>query len=148
VSPWIETALAKYGAVLLGVSIGTAAKYGLSMGEGRKVTRGEVISDLLLVPFMCLLAAFVGAKLGADPMTMTTVSAFIAISSDRLIRMMRERFVQRVAEEISVIERQKGEKRQVAQIEQSVVNVRDEGLNAPTAATKMVRQLPPNPPQP
>jgi len=135
--------VAKYGAVLLGVSIGTAAKYGLSMGEGRKVTTGELISDLLLVPLICLIAAFIGIRLGADPMTMAVISAFCAVSSDRLIRMMRERFIQRVATEIDVIQQHKGELRQSSQIELSAAHAREEGLNAPTAATSMIRHLDP-----
>jgi len=147
VSPWIEGLVVKYGAVLLGVSIGTAAKYGLTMGEGRKVTTGELVSDLLLVPLVCLVAAFIGIKFGADPMTMAMISAFCAVSSDRLIRLMRERFMERVATEIDVIQQHKGEMRQSSQIEQSAAHVRDEGLNAPTAGSAMLRELGPNPPK-
>lgn len=145
VTPWIEGLLAKYGAVILGVSIGTAAKYGLTLGEGRRVTRSELLSDLLLVPFMVLLSAWIGSKLGADPMNMTIWAAFIAISSDRVIRLLRERFIQRIAEETAVIQLRKGEERQLSQIEQSAQHAREEGINAPTAATKMVRELPPEP---
>jgi hypothetical protein len=141
VSPWIEGIIVKYGAVLLGVSIGTAAKYGLSMHEGRQITTAEVISDLLLVPFLVLIAAFAGTKLGADPMMMTTLSAFVAISSDRLIRLLRQKFMQRVASEVEMLERHKGEARQLSQIDQSAAHARDEGLNAPTAAKHLIREL-------
>ncbi|MBO9377665.1 hypothetical protein GG804_12885 [Sphingomonas histidinilytica] len=146
-SPWIEGLLAKYGAVALGVSIGTAAKYGLTMGEGRKITRSEVISDLLIVPFLVLLAAWAGARFDADPMTMTTVAAFIAVSSDRVIRMLRERFIERLAAEMAVIDEHKGQARQLSQIEQSSAHAAEEGLNAPTAAAALVREIAPNPPQ-
>lgn len=145
VSPYFESLIAKYGAVLLGVSIGTAAKYSLSMGEGRKITAAEVVSDLLLAPMMVLISATIGARLGADPMTMTTVAAFVAVSSDRFIRMLRDKFMQRAAAEIDLINRQKGEQRQLGQIEQSAAHLRDEGLNAPTAATSMIRVIEPTP---
>lgn len=95
-SPWIEGVIAKYGAVVLGVGAGTAAKYKLSISDGRNLTWGEVASDLLLVPMVILIAAYVGAKLGAEPHLQAVLAAFLAVSSDRLIRLLRERFIQKV----------------------------------------------------
>lgn len=100
-SPFIEAFLAKYGAVVVGVGIGTAAKYRLNMGEGRVVTRKEVLADLLLVPFVIMLAAYVGTKLSADPHLMAIIASFMSLSADRLIRMLRERFLQRVDQEVA-----------------------------------------------
>lgn len=102
VSEGLAAILAKYGAVLLGVGAGTAAKYKLTLSDGRKLTWGEVASDMLLVPMVVLIAAYVGAKLGAEPHLQAVMAAFLAVSSDRLIRILRERFIQRVSREIEV----------------------------------------------
>lgn len=102
VSEGLAAILAKYGAVLLGVGAGTAAKYKLTLSDGRKLTWGEVASDMLLVPMVVLVAAYVGAKLGAEPHLQAVLAAFFAVSSDRLIRILRERFIQRVAKETEV----------------------------------------------
>lgn len=112
-SPWIEGMIAKYGAVVLGVGAGTAAKYKLSISDGRNLTWGEVASDLLLVPMVILIAAYVGAKLGAEPHLQAVLAAFLAVSSDRLIRLLRERFIQKVDQQTRVSEL--GEVRQQTQ---------------------------------
>lgn len=112
-SPWIEGIVAKYGAVVLGVGAGTAAKYKLSISDGRNLTWGEVASDLLLVPMVILIAAYVGAKLGAEPHLQAVLAAFLAVSSDRLIRLLRERFIQKVDQQTRVSEL--GEVRQQTQ---------------------------------
>lgn len=125
VSPWIEGLAAKYGAVLLGVSIGTAAKYGLTLGEGRPITWREVASDLLLVPMICLIAAFGATRLGAEVTTISVMSAFLAVSSDRAIRMLRDRFMQRVSAEVDLLGKKKGELRQLSQMEISKRRVVD-----------------------
>lgn len=124
-SPWFEGMLAKYGAILLGVSIGTAAKYGLTLGEGRPVTWREVLSDMLLVPMICLIAAFGATKFGADVTTVAVIAAFLAVSSDRGIRLLRERFIQRMSAEVDVLTKKKGEIRQVSQMEISKRRVVD-----------------------
>lgn len=102
VSEGLAAILAKYGAVLLGVGAGTAAKYKLTMSDGKRLTWGEVASDMLLVPMVVLVAAYVGAKLGAEAHLQAVMAAFLAVSSDRLIRILRERFIQRVAHETQV----------------------------------------------
>ena len=93
---------AKYGAVLLGVGAGTAAKYKLTLSDGKSLTWGEVASDMLLVPMVVLVAAYAGAKVGAEPHLQAVLAAFLAVSSDRLIRILRERFIQRVAKETEI----------------------------------------------
>jgi hypothetical protein len=114
-SPYIEGLIAKYGAVVLGVGVGTAAKYKLTLGDGKKVTPGEVASDLLLVPMVILIAAYAGQKLGAEPHLQAVMAAFLAVSSDRLIRLLRDRFVQRVDRETRLPAEVIGEVRQQAQ---------------------------------
>lgn len=123
-SPWAEGLLVKYGAVLLGVGVGTAAKYSLSRGEGHKITVGEVISDLLLVPMIVLIAAFSAVKMGLDPMSACVLASFMSLSADRLVRLMRIRFLQRVDAELRrEIERTKGMIRDEAQTEISARHV-------------------------
>lgn len=146
VSPWFEALLAKYGppllASVLGVSIGTAAKYGLTMSEGRTVKRSEVISDLLLIPFMCLISGTATAEMGLTGLWATTLAAFLGISSYRAVEIVRRRFLERLASEVALLDQHKGEVRQLSQIELSKANIAAEGLNAPTAGNQLVRELP------
>lgn len=149
VSPWFEAFAAKYGgpliASVLGVSIGTAAKYGLTMHEGRKIKRSEVLSDLLLIPFMCLISGVATEWLGLTGIRATCLAAFLGISSYRVVEILRQRFIQRLAAEVALLDQAKGEARQLAAIEHSKAHIAEEGLNAPTAATGMIREIPASP---
>lgn len=99
ISEGLTAIVTKYGAVLLGVGAGTAAKYKLSLSDGKKLTWGEVASDMLLVPMVVLVAAYAGDLMGAEPHLKAVLAAFLAVSSDRLIRLLRERFIQKVVQQ-------------------------------------------------
>jgi len=113
-TPWAEALIAKYGAVVLGWLIGTAAKYGLMLGEGRKITLKVLLIDILLMGMVVLLARWVIARLGLNPSDAATCAALIGLASDRLIRMVRVWFLRRVDAELR--DHVKGEVRQAAQI--------------------------------
>jgi len=116
-TPWGEALVAKYGAVLMGWLIGTAAKYGLMLGEGRRITLKVLLIDLLLMGMVVLLARWVIARLGLNPSDAATCAALIGLASDRIIRMVRVWFLKRVDAELR--DHVKGEVRQAAQIELS-----------------------------
>lgn len=113
-TPWGEALIAKYGAVIMGWLIGTAAKYGLMLGEGRKITLKVLLIDLLLMGMVVLLARWVIARLGLNPSDAATCAALIGLASDRIIRMVRVWFLRRVDAELR--DHVKGEVRQTAQI--------------------------------
>lgn len=114
-TPWGEALIAKYGAIVMGWAIGTAAKYGLMLGEGRKISLKTLVIDLLLMGMVVLLARWVIARLGLNPSDAATCAALIGLSSDRLIRMVRVWFLKRVDAELR--DHVKGEIRQTAQME-------------------------------
>jgi len=136
VSPWIEAFAAKYGAIILGVGIGTGAKYRLAIADGRGVKWSEIFSDLLILPMICMLTGFIVGKVGADPETAGMIGAFMALSANQILRILRDRFVQRVSDEADIISANKGEARQVGAIITATENIKEEGLNAPTAAAR------------
>ena len=123
-SPWVEVALAKYGAIVAGWLIGTAAKYGLTLGEGRKVTPKMVIIDLLLMGFVVLLARWIIERLGLNPGDAATIAALIGLSSERIIRLVRQWFLKNARDYLE--EYVKGEIRQAAQMEISAERTLDD----------------------
>ncbi|WP_380873586.1 hypothetical protein [Sphingomonas sp. DBB INV C78] len=128
-SPWLESWIAKYGAILLGVVIGTSAKYGLTLVEGRKVTTRMIVADALLIGMVVLVARTVVVRLGLSDADAAMIAALFAVSSDRVIRLIRERFLRRVdAEARSIAAEQVGLARQVVQAEQSASNIIEDTL--------------------
>lgn len=123
-TPWVEMALAKYGAIVAGWFIGTAAKYGLTLGEGRKITVRMVVIDVLLMGFVVLLSRWVIERLGLNPGDAATIAALIGLSSERIIRLVRQWFLKRADDYLE--QHVKGEIRQAAQMEISSVRTLDD----------------------
>jgi hypothetical protein len=131
----IEGLIAKYGPLVGGWMIGTGAKYGLVISEGRKVTGRMIVADLLLMGLVVLLSRWLVEWLNLNPAGAATIAAMIGIQSEPLIRMVRIKFLKRVEQELD--EHVTGRVRQVAGIEQSARNLKEEGVNAPSTAAKM-----------
>ncbi len=129
-SPWIEALFAKYGAVAIGILFGTSAKYAMAMVEGRKLTTRMVIIDALLIGMVALIASETVARMGATGGTAAMVAALFAVSSDRVIRLIRENFIRRFDAELkSQVAQHIGEVRQEVQAELSGQAVIDDTLN-------------------
>lgn len=100
-------ASAKYGATVAGLAIGTAARYGLALSEGRKLTWRGVLADLLLLGMLGLLAIaisdaaarVVGISVGTDYRVL--IGSLSAVCSDRLVRLARDHFFKRVSDELA-----------------------------------------------
>ena len=112
-----EAVIAKYGTIGVGWLIGTAAKYGLTLSEGRKITWKMVLIDLLLMGLVVLLSRWVIERLGLNPGDAATIAALIGLSSERIIRLVRQWFLKRA--DIYLEQHVKGEIRQAAQMELS-----------------------------
>jgi hypothetical protein len=93
-------AWARYGPTAIGLSIGTAAKYGLSINDGKPVTWRVIAADVLLLGLLGLIAVIVSGWLGLTGNAKVLAGAMTAVSSDRLVRLVRRKFEQRVATEI------------------------------------------------
>lgn len=131
-----EVFAAKYLPIVLGVGVGTAAKYRLQLASGRGVSWKEVAADFLILPMVILLAGIVAGQVGASGEWAGAIGAMVALSANQLIVLLRDRFIQRVASEIDVLQAQKGEARQLGAIVTAAHHIEEEGLNAPTAAKK------------
>lgn len=97
----IEGWIGRNSAIIVGLTIGTAAKYGLTLTEGRKLSWRGVIADLLLLGMLGLLAVTVADWCSLTGNARVLVGALSAVSSDRLIRLARDRFLKRVEDELS-----------------------------------------------
>ncbi|MDF1506368.1 hypothetical protein, partial [Roseisolibacter sp. H3M3-2] len=95
-SPWVEALLAKYGAVIIGLLFGTSAKYALAMIEGQKVTIRMLVIDVLAIGMIAIVAMSAVERAGASGSTAALLVALIAVSSDRLLRLLREIFLRRL----------------------------------------------------
>lgn len=120
----LEALAAKYGTIMAGWLIGTAAKYGLTLSEGRKVTWKMVLIDLLLMGLVVLLSRWVIERLGLNAGDAATIAALIGLSSERIIRLVRQWFLKRA--DIYLEQHVKGEIRQAAQMELSTERTLDD----------------------
>lgn len=87
----------KYGPTAIGLTIGTAAKYGLTLTEGRKLTWRGVIADMLLLGMLGLIAILIADWFNLAGNARVLAGALAAVSSDRLVRLVREGFMRRVS---------------------------------------------------
>lgn len=134
-SPWLDHFVDKYGAITLGIGVGTAAKWALVLAEGKRLTGRMLAIDFLIGPMVALVACNVASRFGADAQAAAMVGALFALTSDRVIRLVRVRFMQKVDAELRAIaEQQMGVARQVVQAEQSGAHVIEDTLigKAPT----------------
>jgi hypothetical protein len=117
-SPGIETVLAKYGWILIGITFGFAAKYALLIKRGVKVKAHLVFADILLLPMVALIAYWIAVRAGWQGEAAALLAAFCAVSADRLVKLLTDRFLQRVDSEARMLAgEQIGRARQVVQAE-------------------------------
>lgn len=119
-TPLFEGFAAKYGWIIMGITFGFAAKYALLIKRGVRVRARLVFADLLLLPMVALLAYWLAARAGLGGETGAVVASFCAVGADRLIKLLTERFLQRVDNEARALAgEQMGLARQVVQTELS-----------------------------
>lgn len=97
----VGAAVAKYGAIVGGLMIGTAAKYGLALTDGKRLTLKGAIADLLLLGILGLLAILVSDSLALTGNARVLAGALAAVSSDRLVRLARDQFMRSAEGQIS-----------------------------------------------
>ena len=99
---WADAIAVKYGPTVAGLLLGTAAKYGLTLSEGQRPTWTAIAADLLLLGMLGLLAIaisdaasrVVGLTVSSDVRVL--IGSLAAVSSDRLVRLARDRFMKKV----------------------------------------------------
>lgn len=104
---WTAVLAAKYGPTGIGLVIGTAAKYGLTLSEGKPLSVRGIAGDLLLLGILGFIAIFIGDVAGrifglevSNDIRVLTGS-LAAVSSDRLVRLAREYFLRRTESELA-----------------------------------------------
>ncbi|WP_267386546.1 hypothetical protein [Sphingomonas sp. GC_Shp_3] len=95
-SDWI----ARNAPIMVGLGIGTAAKYGLTLSEGRKLNVRSLVADMLLLGMLGLLAVTIADWCNLTGNARVLVGALSAVSSDRLVRLARDRFMKKVESDL------------------------------------------------
>jgi len=102
-TPVFETVLAKYGWILIGITFGFAAKYALLLKRGVQVKARLVFADLLLLPLVALIAYWMATRAGVEAEAAALFSAFSTVGADRLVKLLTDRFLQRVDAEAAAV---------------------------------------------
>lgn len=97
---WASDVVSRYGPVATGLAIGTAAKHGLAIQDGKAFTWRSLLVDLLLLGFLGLVAVTVSEYFTLTGNAKVLAGAMAAVSSDRIVRLIRQRFEQRVAAQV------------------------------------------------
>lgn len=91
-SPWIETAVARYGWIWIGLTFGLAAKYALLIKRGVRVRPILIFADLLLLPIVALISYSLVRQFGAAGETAALLTALGTVGADRLVKLYTDRF--------------------------------------------------------
>lgn len=102
-TPVFEALLAKYGWIWVGLTFGFAAKYALLLKRGVRVQLKLVIADLLLLPMVALIAYWLASRTGFEGEAAALFAAFCTVGADRLVKLLTDRFLQRVDNEVRAI---------------------------------------------
>jgi hypothetical protein len=125
-TPVFETVLAKYGWILIGITFGFAAKYALLLKRGVQVKARLVFADLLLLPLVALIAYWMATRAGVEAEAAALFSAFSTVGADRLVKLLTDRFLQRVdAEAAAVAESIVGAARNTTQAELAAAAIKE-----------------------
>lgn len=100
---WGAALTAKYGPTVAGLIIGSAAKYGLTLTEGRPLTWRGLLADALLLGMLGLLAILIADTFNLAGNARVLTGALAAVSSDRLVRLARDRFVRRIESDTNAL---------------------------------------------
>lgn len=103
VSPWLETAIAKYGWIWIGLTFGLAAKYALLIKRGVRVRPILVFADVLLLPLVALIAYSLVKQFGASGEAAALLTALGTVGADRLVKLYTDRFFAQIERQDSAI---------------------------------------------
>ena len=90
-----ETVLTRYGWIIIGLTVGFAAKYALLIKRGVRVRAWLVIADVMLLPIIALIAYWICERVGLRGESAALATALSTVSADRLVRLLTERLLQR-----------------------------------------------------
>lgn len=123
-SPMIETFFAKYGVVIVGITLGFAAKYALLIKKGVQIQLKLILADVLLLPMVALIAYWLVARAGLAGEASALFAALCTVGADRLVKLLTDRFVQGVDSEATrLAQNLLGQARQTVAAEQSAERI-------------------------
>lgn len=102
-SPWIETTVAKYGWIWIGLTFGLAAKYALLIKHGVRVRPVLIFADTLLLPMVALISYSLVQQLGASGEASALLTALGTVGADRLVKLYTDRFFAQIERGEAVI---------------------------------------------
>lgn len=85
----------RHGAIGAGLAVGSAAKYGVWLAEGQKLSWRGLLGDVLMLGMLGLLAIVTADTLQLSGDWRVLVGALAAVSGDRLIRLASRHFLSR-----------------------------------------------------
>lgn len=89
---WIETVVAKYSWIWIGLTFGLAAKYALLIKRGVRVRPILIFADFLLLPLVALIAYSLVHQFGASGEGAALLTALGTVGADRLVKLYTDRF--------------------------------------------------------
>jgi hypothetical protein len=95
-TPWFETAAAKYGWIWIGLLFGFTAKYALLIKRGVKIRPMLVVADIMLLPMVALIAYWLVTKAGIDGEAAALSTAAATVGADRIVKLYTDRFVRQI----------------------------------------------------
>lgn len=104
--PLTDTIVARYGAITAGLLIGVAARYGLTLSEGQRLTAKSVIADMLLLGMLGVIAIAIADWLALTGNARVLVGALAGASGERLVRLARTAFLKRISSDLDPAARQ------------------------------------------
>lgn len=105
VSPWLETALVKYGWIWVGLTFGLSAKYALLIKRGEKIRPLLILADLLLLPIVALIAYGLASQAGVTGEAAALITALVTVGGDRAVKLYTERYFHDVESEARQVAR-------------------------------------------
>lgn len=96
----VKAAVAKYGPVVIGVVLGSAAKYGRALALGEPITKRQIIGHFMMMGVVGLAASMAVNVAGiTDPSAVAFASAVFAIASNDIVKYIATRAWKRFFQE-------------------------------------------------
>lgn len=100
---WLDWLIEKYGWIWVGIAVGVAGKYALLLKKNVKLRTRLMLADLLLLPMVGLIAFVLVKRIGAEAEAAAMIASLCAVLADRLVKVLTERFLQRVDAEAEAL---------------------------------------------
>lgn len=121
--------LVKHGAVIFGLAVGTAAKFGRMMSTGQRITCRQVLGHCLMMAMVGLVATFLTDMAGiTDPNARAFTASILAIAANDVLKYLATRGWQRFFQDpVEARGRQRNELQARLSAERLIHDAEDDG---------------------